>query len=118
MVAPKPKDVLPLAQEITRLEGQLAEAKRKWNALFGIEEQGKKTRASSSNSLTGKIFQFVEDNAGKELSISEVSRAVDEGDLAVGRALYRLAMLNKIANPSRGFYMAKVKEVPSEEKTS
>src|ERR1700744_4633131 len=118
MVAPKPKDVLPLAQEITRLESQLAEAKRKGSALFGIEEPERKTRASNASSVTGKILQFVKANPGAELSISTVSRAVDEGDLATGRALYRLATLGKIANPSRGFYKALEKEVPSEEKTS
>ena len=118
MIAPKPKDVLPLAQEITRLETQLAEAKRKWNALFGAEEPEKRSRNSSASGLTAKVLKYVEDNPGKELNISTGSRAVDEGDLAVGRTLYRLSRLGKIANPSRGFYSAIDKEVPSEEKTS
>jgi hypothetical protein len=114
MNAPKPKDVLPLAQEITKLEAQLAEAKRKWNALFGVEESEKRTRNSSASGLTGKILKYVEDNPGKELNISTVSRAVDEGDLAVGRTLYRLSKLGKIANPSRGFYSAIDKEETAE----
>jgi hypothetical protein len=36
MVIPSPKEVRVLAEEIERLELQLAVARRKWNALFGI----------------------------------------------------------------------------------
>jgi len=104
MVAPKPKDVLPLAQEITRLEGQLADAKRKWNLMFGITEPEKKTRALSPDGLTAKILQYIEGSIGVQSTITATAQAVSEDELAVGRALYRLARAGKIANPARGVY--------------
>ncbi len=104
MVAPKPKDVLPLAQEITRLEGQLAEAKRKWNLMFGITEPEKKTRALAPDGLTAKILVYIDESAGTQSTIPATAQAVSEDELVVGRALYRLAKAGKIANPARGVY--------------
>ena len=118
MTIPRPQDILNLAQEITRLEAQLAEAKRKWDALFGIDIPAKKTRSASPNSLTTRVFNFVEEKKGIELSISAVAEGLKEPELAIGRVLYRLGMLGKIANPARGRYRSLEKEVPSEEKTS
>lgn len=112
MVAPKPKDVLPLAQEITRLEGQLAEAKRKWNLLFGIEQVERKSRASSIEGITAKVLDFVLTHTDQDHSISSVAEAVSEPELQVGRTLYRLSRTGKITNPSRGMYRTKEEEAP------
>src|ERR1035437_8725883 len=118
MVVPKPQDVLILAREITRLEAQLAEAKRRWNLLFGVGEAGEKSRTAYPQGLTGRILQFLNEHPGAQYSISTVAQAVDEKELPVGRALYRLGMTGKISNSARGRYQALEKEVPSEEKTS
>jgi hypothetical protein len=114
-MAPKPKDVLPLAQEITRLEAQLTEAKRKWNLLFGVVETEKKTRSSSPDGLTAKIVNYIAESAGTISTIHAVAQVVQEDELAVGRTLYRLAKAGKIDNPGRGKYCAKEKEAPIEE---
>ena len=106
MGAPKPKDVLPLAQEITRLEAQLAEAKRKWNILFGITEPEKRTRANATDGVAENVLNYVLLNRGSELSISDVATATGLAELQAGRALYRLAQSGRIANPSRGRYTA------------
>ena len=111
--------MLPLAQEITQLELKLADAKRRWNILFGVAEAEKKTRSASPDGLTPKIIQFLEERRGNEFSIPEVAQSIHEDELPVGRALYRLANKEKkIANPSRGRYAALEKEVTSEETTS
>ena len=115
MIAPKPKDVLPLAQEITRLESQLAEAKRKWNLLFGVSEPERKTRSGLADGLTARILAYIDDSAGRASSITAVSQGVGAAELAVGRTLYRLAKAGKIANPARGTYMSLEKEAPIEE---
>ena len=117
MTAPKPKDVLPLAQEITRLEQQLAEAKRKWNLLFGITEPEKRTR-ESRDGLSTKVLEHLALNLHLEHTIPGVAESLGESELQVGRALYRLARLGKIQNPSRGKYRAKEKEAASIETTS
>jgi hypothetical protein len=105
MGTPKPKDVLPLAQEITRLETQLAEAKRKWNALFGVTEPEKRSRALPADGPSSKALAFVDQHAGVIFTISMVAEGIGEPDeLAVGRALYRLAAKNRIVSPSRGRY--------------
>jgi hypothetical protein len=119
MSAPKPKDVLPLAQEITRLEAQLAEAKRKWNLLFGqADTPVKSSRAPRENGIAAKVLKYVELMGDAPLSISDVARGTGEEELAVGRALYRLARLQRIANPARGRYAALEKEATPEEITS
>lgn len=117
MNAPKPKDVLPLAQEIQRLEAQLAEARRKWNLLFGIEQPEKRQRASRDG-LSLKVLDALEKDSESEFTIAGAALRVSEPELQVGRALYRLARLGKIQNPSRGRYKANEKEASSEEKTS
>lgn len=118
MVAPKPQDVLQLAQEITQLEAQLAAARRKWDVLFGVVAPEKKTHIRREDGLTARVQAHVERYSGIEHSISQVAEGVGEPDLPVGRVLYRLAATGKIASPSRGRYKALEKEVPSEEKTS
>src|ERR1700722_13535044 len=102
MVAPKPQDVLHLAQEITQLEAKLAEARRKWNVLFGVVAPEKKTRTVRADGLTSRVQNFIERYSGVPHSISEVAVGVGEPDLPVGRVLYRLAATGKIASPARG----------------
>lgn len=105
-MVPKPKDVLPLAQEITELEKKLADAKRRWNTLFGIEETPRRGRQSSADTLASKVQTFIDDNEGGDFTISAVAKAVGGDEMAVGRSLYRLARLGKINNPARGKYCA------------
>ena len=106
MAVPTPQDVIPLAQEITRLQAQLADAQRRWSLLFGSGEGEKKPRPASALSLTGRILTFISEHPGVQYSINTVSQAVEEAELPVGRALYRLAMTGKISNPRRGIYTA------------
>jgi hypothetical protein len=115
MQAPKPKDVLPLAQEITRLETQLADAKRRWNLLFGIEQAERKPRASSVDGITARIATFIVTHPDQDHTISSVAAALSEPELQVGRTLYRLAQTGKIENPSRGKYRAQIQPVGSKE---
>jgi hypothetical protein len=112
MQAPKPKDVLPLAQEITRLETQLADAKRRWNLLFGISEPEKRRRAASVDGVSAKAVAFLERIPASEYTISAVAEEIGEKEIQVGRALYRLARNGTIVNPSRGRYKAKEQEAP------
>jgi hypothetical protein len=59
----------------------------------------------SADGITGKALAFVDQHAGVLLTISMVAGGISEPDeLAVGRALYRLAAKNRIAAPSRGRY--------------
>jgi hypothetical protein len=119
MQAPKPKEVHAISGEIIRLEKELAQARAKYNALFGIEGPKKRTRAASSDGFTAKVLEFVESHApGFHLTIPFVAESLDEPDLTVGKVLYKLAKAEKIANPKRGVYEALEKEAPSEEKTS
>jgi len=106
MAVPTPQDVIPLAQEITRLEAQLADAKRRWNLLFGSNEGEKKPRPASALSLTGRILNFINEHHSVQYSINTVAQALEESELPVGRSLYRLAMTGKISNPRRGIYTA------------
>jgi hypothetical protein len=118
MQAPKPRDVLPLAQEITRLETQLADARRRWNALFGVAEPEKKTHPAAQDGLTARILEHLSESLGVAHTIRSVAQALGTTELQAGRTLYRLSTSGRISNPGRGRYMAIEKEVPSEEKTS
>jgi hypothetical protein len=116
MAVPKPQDVLPLAKEITDLEARLAAAKRRWNLLFGVTEAGRTQRTAYPQGLPSRILQFLNERPGVRLAISNVAEALEETELPVGRALYRLAKTGKISNPARGRYMA-LEEVEDEFKT-
>jgi hypothetical protein len=115
MAVPSPQTVISLAEEITRLEAQLAEAQRRWNLLFGVGDGGKKPRTARPQGLPSRILQFLSEHPGVQYRISDVARSVGEGELQVGRVLYRLGMMKKISNPERGRYAGL--ELNKEDKT-
>jgi len=118
MVIPSPKEVRVLAEEIERLELQLAVARRKWNALFGIAAAPSGKRQGRPDTLTGRVEQFIVTHPDKDHSIPSVADALGEPALQVGRVLYRLQMEKRIRTVRRGRYQALEKEATSEEKAS
>ena len=117
---PKPKDVRLLAEEIERLEAQLAEARGKWDSLFGVASTAAVSgeQVSSGKTLTSRVHHFIVTHPDKDHGIAGVADALGEGSLQVGRVLYRLQMEKKIRIVRRGRYQAIEEEAPSEEKTS
>jgi hypothetical protein len=115
-VIPNPKDVRLLAEEIERLETQLADARRKWSALFGVVSTSTPPAAASAqvngNSLTARVHTFILTYPDSDHGIANVAEALGEGSLQVGRVLYRLQMDGKIRVVRRGRYQALEKETP------
>jgi len=117
-VIPNPKDVRLLAEEIERLESQLAAARGKWVSLFGGAASPRGEREANPSTLTGRVEQFIVAHPDKAYGIGTVAEALGEPSLQVGRVLYRLQMDKRIRTVGRGRYQALEKEVPSEERTS
>jgi hypothetical protein len=122
-MVPKPKDAHALSVEILDLEKRLAAARQRWELLWSgtgqtAREIPKRTRTLSSDGISLKALECLEMEASRIFTIGEVASAINESDLDVGRALYRLYKGGKIVNPARGRYQAKDKEVIPEETTS
>ncbi len=85
MVAPKPQDVLQLAQEITQLEAQLAAARRKWDVLFGVVAPEKKTHIRREDGLTARCMLISQVNG----RLLRLRRRLRSNKLAAGSCEHR-----------------------------
>lgn len=107
---PDPIEVVALAKEIMQLRSVLAEAERKWEALFGnvatspTQEKKARGRVASESSFSGKIVDLLNSEPTKEFDIHAltVHFGVEKGQ--IDRAIQNLFAKKRIHRIRRGVY--------------
>ena len=114
---PDPRKVASLANEIIRLEEELAILKEKWRAMFNAIPLNTREALGSAprpDSFATRVEEAV-NAARRPLTITQVAELVHGDQLKVGRALFRLSKTQRIESPSRGMYRSKRSEEKSAE---
>jgi hypothetical protein len=106
-MAPDPKAVLKLADDIVKAEEHLAKLKSAWEAMFTPASNPAPATRKREGSLASRVEAVVVAEPDRVFTIGYVAGMLEEDSLKVGRALFQLANNNRIISPSRGLYRAK-----------
>jgi hypothetical protein len=107
-MAPDPKKVLKLAEDIVKAEELLTKLKADWEALFA--NGSAPTTRKRESSLASRAEAVVLAEPERTFTIGYVAGMLEENSLKVGRALFQLANNDRIISPKRGLYRAKPAE--------
>lgn len=107
-MAPDPKAVLHLAEQIVDTEARLAKLKAEWEAIFSMANtESAQIARKREGSLASRVEAIVLAEPARLFTIGQVAEELNEDSLKVGRALFQLANNKRIFSPSRGLYRTK-----------
>lgn len=107
-MAPNPREVATLANEIMQTEDRLASLRQQWESLFSVPQAEPKPigRPPRENSAASQVLAIINGDPTLHWDAEQLAHHLKLERETVAAALYNLHAAKKIARHSRGNYEA------------